>query len=128
MKVKGSGLGSDGFWADFGHRIGRGARSEGRRSAPVGPFSAERWWTVGICLGCERVGSAPATAGVPGDGLERALGCWWARADDVAKRRRQGLVACRAALPFEGLDARPGVTLAPTFFAAVACQSRTIRA
>jgi hypothetical protein len=33
---------------------------------------------------------------------------------DVAKRRRQGLVVCRATLPFEGLfDARPGVALAP---------------
>jgi hypothetical protein len=54
---------------------------------------------------------------------------FWARADDVAKRRRQGLVVCRAASPFEGLfDARPGVTLAPTFTAWVACQSRTLRA
>src|SRR5207244_6599597 len=53
----------------------------------------------------------------------------WARADDVAKRRRQGLVVCRAASPFEGFfDARPGVTLAPTFTAWVACQSRTVRA
>jgi hypothetical protein len=26
----------------------------------------------------------------------------WVRVTDVAKRRRQGLVACRAALPFEG--------------------------
>src|SRR5258708_3273600 len=41
---------------------------------------------------------------------------FWARVTDVAKRRRQGLVVCRAALPFEGLfDARPGVALAPTF-------------
>jgi hypothetical protein len=53
----------------------------------------------------------------------------WARADDVAKRRRQGLVVCRAASPFEGLfDARPGVTLAPAFAAWLACQSRTVRA
>ncbi len=53
----------------------------------------------------------------------------WARADDVAKRRRQGLVVCRAASPFRGFfDARPGVTLAPTFAAWVACQSRTVRA
>src|SRR3954468_19843222 len=36
----------------------------------------------------------------------------WARVTDVAKRRRQGLVVCRAAVPFEGLcDARPGVAL-----------------
>ena len=39
--------------------------------------------------------------------------CGWVRAIDVAKCRRQGLVICRAALPFEGLcDARPGVALA----------------
>ena len=31
----------------------------------------------------------------------RSLG--WVRVTDVAKRRRQELVACRAALPFEGL-------------------------
>ena len=54
--------------------------------------------------------------------------CAWARLDDEAKRRRQGLVVCRAALPFEGLfDACPGVTLAPTFAAWAACQSRTVR-
>ena len=57
----------------------------------------------------------------------RALGCRRARADDVSKRRRQGRVACRATSPFEGVDARPGVTLAPTFAGAAACQSRTIR-
>ena len=42
------------------------------------------------------------------------------RVTDVAKCRRQGLVACRAALPFEGLlDARPGVAPAPPFGAVV---------
>ena len=47
-------------------------------------------------------------------------GAWWdrwarARVTDVAKCRCQGLVVCRAALPFEGLlDACPGVTLAPS--------------
>ena len=52
-----------------------------------------------------------------------------ARVTDVAKRRRQGLVVCRAALPFEGLlDARPSVALAPAFLVWVACQSRTVRA
>ena len=52
---------------------------------------------------------------------------WWARVTDVAKRRRQGLVVCRAALPSEGLfDARPFVALAPTFLACAACQSRTV--
>ncbi len=49
------------------------------------------------------------------------------RVTDVAKRRRQGLVACRAALPFEGLlDARPGVPPAPPF-GAVVRQSSTRR-
>jgi hypothetical protein len=53
----------------------------------------------------------------------------WARVTDVAKRRRQGLVVCRATWPFEGPhDARPGVALAPTFLAWAACQSRTVRA
>jgi hypothetical protein len=63
-------------------------------------------------------------------GAFRALGFWWARVDDESKRRRQGLVVCRATLPFEGFcDARPGVTLAPTFADAglAACQSRTVR-
>ena len=50
------------------------------------------------------------------------------RVTDVAKRRRQGLVACRAALPFEGLlDARPGVAPAPPFGDAVVRQSSTRR-
>ncbi len=41
----------------------------------------------------------------------------WVRVTDVAKCRRQGLVACRAALSFEGLlDARPGVVPAPAAF------------
>jgi Oxidoreductase NAD-binding domain len=63
------------------------------------------------------------------------LGCGWARVEDVSKRRRQGLVVCRATLPFEGLGARPGVTLAPTslgaaglvFCGLAACQSETVR-
>jgi hypothetical protein len=43
--------------------------------------------------------------------------CAWVRVTDGAKRRRQGLVACRAALPFEGLrDARPGGAPAPVFW------------
>ncbi len=38
------------------------------------------------------------------------------RVTDEAKCRYQGLVACRAALPFEGLsNARPGVAPAPPF-------------
>ena len=53
---------------------------------------------------------------------------WVVRVTDVAKRRRQGLVACRAALPFEGLlDARPGVAPAPPFGDAVVRQSSTRR-
>ena len=72
-----------------------------------------------VPAGCRRVAGAAFV-------WDRLL---WARVTDVAKRRRQGLVVCRAALPFEGLfDARPGVALAPTFVAWVACQSRTVRA
>ncbi len=59
-----------------------------------------------------------------------AVGWSWVRVDDESKRRCQGLVVCRATLPFVGFcDARPGVTLAPTFAAAglAACQSRTVR-
>ena len=45
----------------------------------------------------------------------------------TSKSRRQGLVVCRVTLPFEGFcNARPGVTLAPTFFGVAACQSRII--
>ena len=53
--------------------------------------------------------------------------CGWARVTDVAKRRRQGLVVCRAALPFEGFcDARPGVALAPALSAPAAWRSRMV--
>lgn len=46
--------------------------------------------------------------------------CCVVRVTDVAKSGRQGLVACRAALPFTGLlDARPGVAPAPPFGAVV---------
>ncbi len=44
----------------------------------------------------------------------------------MSKSRRLGLVDLPRDLPFEGLIyARPGVTLAPVFFAA--CQSETVR-
>ena len=73
-----------------------------------------------------QAGSPPESAGVC-QGALRALGFWWARVEDESKSRRQGLVVCRVTLPFEGFcDARPGVTLAPTFFGAPACQSLTI--
>ena len=53
--------------------------------------------------------------------------CGWARVTDVAKCRRQGLVVCRAALPFEGCcDARPGVALAPALIAPAAWRSRMV--
>ena len=52
----------------------------------------------------------------------------WVRVTDVAKCRRQGLVVCRAAWPFEGLcDARPGVALAPTFCWRLASRRRCVR-
>ena len=45
-----------------------------------------------------------------------ALGCVWARADDVSKCRRRGSTGLPRDLPFEGFDyARPAVTLAPAF-------------
>jgi hypothetical protein len=95
------------LWLRFGSSVGRRARCEGFHPREVGA-------------------AAPALA-CRNDRYVRSL--LWARADDVAKRRRQGLVVCRAASPFEGFfDARPGVTLAPTFTALVACQSRTVRA
>ena len=50
-----------------------------------------------------------------------------ARATDESKRRRQGLVVCRATWPFEGpCDACPGVALAPAFAVALAAQARTV--
>jgi hypothetical protein len=71
------------------------------------------------------------TSDVRRDGRRRDGPLGWARArvDDVAKRRRQELVVCRAALPVEGLlYARSSVTLAPAFLAgAPACWSLTIR-
>ena len=59
-----------------------------------------------------------------------ALGCVWARVDDVSKSRRQELAGLpRDVCPLEGhCYARSGVTLAPTLlFGAEACQSWTIR-
>src|SRR5208282_2039735 len=73
------------------------------------------------------IGTVPLSVSCRNDSCVRSLA--WARADDVAKRRRQGLVVCRAVSPFRGFfDARPGVTLAPTFSAWVECQSLTVRA
>ncbi len=65
-----------------------------------------------------------AGASIGGGGVAPGASEWddsvVVRVTDVAKRRRQGLVACRAALPFEGLlDARPGVAPAPLFGAVV---------
>src|SRR5271156_5436218 len=100
-----------------------------RHSADTAPAQRCIWSIRAFCRAGGRVlaqGSA-STGGV-------APGAWWwddsvvVRVTDVAKRRRQGLVACRAALPFEGLleDARPGVAPAPPFGAA-ARQSATSR-
>ncbi len=72
------------------------------------------------------VGAGARVPACRNDRYVRSL--FWARADDVAKRRRQGLVVCRATWPFEGPhDACPSVTLAPAFTAWAACQSRTVR-
>jgi hypothetical protein len=131
MKVKGPGRD---FGLDFGHRIGRGRVSEAVRSASVASVFADRRSMGAIRPVFGRAWSAQAAVGVVASGGER-LGCGWARVDEVSKRRRQGLVVCRATLPFEGLGARPGVTLAPTFLGPAglvvcglaACQSETIR-
>jgi hypothetical protein len=96
------------------------------RTAPAGPCI---WSVPAFCRAGGRV-LAQAFASTGGV----ASSAWWwddsvvVRVTDVAKRRRQGLVACRAALPFEGLleDARPGVAPAPPFGAA-ARQSATSR-
>jgi hypothetical protein len=57
----------------------------------------------------------------------RGLDCPWARVTDEAKRRRQELVVCRAALPFEGLIyARSSVTPAPAFFLGAARRADTL--
>jgi len=70
---------------------------------------------LGRVAGCgerRRRGVAPGVLGWDDLGVVRVT--------DVAKRRRQGLVACRAALPLVGLlDARPGVAPAPPFGAVV---------
>ena len=108
-----------------GGGIGRGALAQGVRRASMawlwvdGRGSHEFWRS--------RVRASALTLACRQD---RYVGLLvWARADDVAKRRRQGLVVCRAASPFRGFfDARPGVTLAPTFTDWVACQSLTVRA
>ena len=143
MKVKGPGRD---FGTSFGHRIGRGRVSEGRRSASVASVSTER-----LALAAIRPVSAgvrPGAVGAGGcrrgsEGGER-LGCGWARVEDVSKRRRQGLVVCRAMLPFEGLVMRaplsrsrpPSLGAAGLVFSGAAgsvfaglaaCQSETIR-
>jgi hypothetical protein len=109
MKVKGPGCD---FGLGFGGGIGRGWVAEGLRSASVGSVWAGRrsigvnWAVFG------RAGLAPAVGGVSMAAV-KGLGCGWARVEDVSKCRRQGFVVCRATVPFEGLGARPAVTLAP---------------
>jgi hypothetical protein len=83
---------STGLGAGFGWWCGRGGVLEGLRSAPVGSVGQSSrpsaQVVAGICVG---------VAGRRGGRRRRgALGCVWARADDVAKRRRQELVVCRA--------------------------------
>jgi hypothetical protein len=128
-KVKGPGRD---FGLVFGGRIGRGRVAEGLRSSLWASVLVGRRSIALIRPVFGRAGSAPAVVGVFVGRGERLV-CGWARVDDVSKRRCQGLVVCRATLPFEGLGARPGVTLAPAGFSALslaglaACQSETIR-
>src|SRR5215211_319857 len=73
---------------------------------------------AGSAGGCRRAGRSVA----------RALGCRWARVDDVSKSRCLGLVEPAARLALRGpFYARSGVTLAPAFLAAAARQSVTSR-
>ena len=118
MKVKGL---RQFFWGCRWSRVGGGGRQNG--SCGLGFGGTWSGWAVmaGICA-----------AGISAGGCQRrclGLGCWWARVTDEAKRRRQELVVCRAALPFEGLIyARSSVTPAPAFLAgAPACWSVTVR-
>jgi hypothetical protein len=94
------------FGASFRGHIGRGWLAEGRRSSPVASVFAGggRRARFGRFLGRRGRGRrSPASWWWAG----WALGCGWARVDDVSKRRRQGLVVCRATLPFEGLLCAP---------------------
>ena len=98
----------------------------GRQTGSCGLVFGSRG-TICTSFGPRGVGTGALTASCGRGRYVRLL--VWARADDVAKRRPQGLVVCRAASPFRGFfDARTGVTLAPTFAAWVACQSRTVLA
>ena len=131
MKVKGPGRV---FGLDFGGRIGLGRVAEGLRSDFCGlglrRTAVDR--VIRAVFGRSRL--APAAVGVVARAV-KGLGWGWARVEDVSKCRRQGLVVCRATLPFEGLGARPAVTLAPAssggaglvFCGRAACQSQTIR-
>src|SRR5215207_4322421 len=68
----------------------------GGRPARFGGF-----WVRGIGAGgCRRAGRSG----------RRALGCRWARVDDVSKSRRLGLVGLPRDLPFEGLSMRAPVS------------------
>jgi hypothetical protein len=118
MKVKGLALKWPWLWR-------RGLLSIGRRADVVAiERGRARWVKRPLRARCS--GGVGGHVGMPrwrrltrGARLRYTLS--WARVTDVAKRRRQGLVVCRAALPFEGLfDARPGVALAPALFACVA--------
>ena len=106
MKVKGPGR-------DFGPDFGVGSVAGGSRRGldrllwpwfgPGGPVDRR-----------ELGGFRPRGVGAGGcrrfDGGDEGLGCGWARVEDVSKRRRQGLVVCRATLPFEGLVMRAPVS------------------
>jgi hypothetical protein len=128
-------------WEAISERVSDIGSVAGDRRRASDRFVWRRFWLrggrrtrFGACSG--RAASAPAVAGALGRSVRRALGCRWARVDDVSKSRRLGLVGLPRDLPFEGLIyARPGVTLAPTsagsaafaFAGDAACQSRTVR-
>jgi hypothetical protein len=125
MKVKGL---AGNLGTDFGGSGRSRVIFEGTQNASVVLVSAGRGSngvdSAVFGVGGVAAGNGPACC----HGALTALVWLWARVEDESKCRRQGLVVCRATLPFEGFcEARPGVTLAPAFFFGVAaCQSRTI--
>jgi hypothetical protein len=98
MKVKACGGFGSAICADFGHLIGRGGSSEGRRSPPVRPFSADLRGAGPISADFGRAGPAPGDAGGPrigSAGVRLPVGA----GDDELKRRCWGcgLPRCLAA-------------------------------
>ena len=129
-KIKGVGgwFRSD-FAGSVGDRIPRGCSSEGVRSRCCGSHVSGMVNREVAAPVFGRASACRRTVGLLSVGRWVALGCRWARADDVAKRRRQGPLGLPRSFALRGpIDACPFVTLAPSLPAWAACQSRTVRA